>query len=250
MDIIVGWDARQPVGAELFAFSAMRRTSVPLPRPWPLMEKALRHQGLYRRPHERRGSQLWCPISDAPLSTPFANSRFLVPWIAKGQWALYADGVDMMFYDDPAELFALADERYAIQVVKMAYTPTVTVKMDGQAQTSYERKGWSSLVLWNLDHPAHRQLTLADVNERPGRDLHGFFWLADDEIGALPASWNYLIDAEGQGDGQPQLLHYTLGTPEIAAGRVSAPWKDVWLKERAIMDAYRDRMLAARAAAA
>ena len=33
------------------------------------------------------------------------------------------------------------------------------------------RKNWSSLVLWNMDHPGTKRLTLDMVNELPGRDL-------------------------------------------------------------------------------
>ena len=149
------------------------------------MEKCLRYRGIYRRPHEKRDGQLWCPISEAPMSTSFAISRFLVRWLSCGvQWALFCDWCDMLWLADPAELFALADDRYAVQVVKREHVPDEDLKMDDQAQTVYPRKNWSSLILWNLWHPANERLTLDMVNTLPGRDLHRFCWLEDAEIGS------------------------------------------------------------------
>ena len=56
----------------------------------------------------------------------------------------------MLFLDDPAKLFALADDQFAVMVVKHDHQPTETTKMDGQLQTVYARKNWSSVILWNL----------------------------------------------------------------------------------------------------
>src|SRR5687767_9602142 len=149
LTICGGWDNREPLGYALCQFSAIRRTTKPI-RFVPLMEKVLRYNRLYSRPHEQRNGQLWCPISNAPMSTTFANSRFLSPWMANGDnWVLFCDFADMLFLADPAELFVLADDRFAVQVVKGRHVPDETVKMDGQVQTTYERKNWSSVILWN-----------------------------------------------------------------------------------------------------
>ena len=51
-------------------------------------------------------------------STDFAFSRFLVPLLSGFEgWALFMD-CDMLMLDDVARLWALRDERYAVQVVK------------------------------------------------------------------------------------------------------------------------------------
>lgn len=211
------------------------------------MENALRYNGLYTRPHEARDGQLWCPISDAPMATSFANSRFLTPWLAGNQWALFCDFADMMFLWDPAELFALADERYAVMVVQHNHNPDAgivkretSVKMDGQQQTSYSRKNWSSVILWNCAHQANSRLTMEMVNTLPGRDLHRFCWLKDDEIGELPAEWNYLVGVSPM-TMKPKLLHFTLGIAALEGYDVG-PWADLWLKELAILDATRARI--------
>jgi lipopolysaccharide biosynthesis glycosyltransferase len=175
------------------------------------------------------------------MSTDFAISRFLTPWLVDGEWALFVDFCDMLWLADPAELFALADERYAIMVVKRQARMDTTTKMDGQAQTSYPRKLWSSVILWNVGHPANARLTLEMVNELPGRDLHRFCWLEDDEIGRLPSKWNWIpgvdqdILSRGHQDNQPKLLHYSLGSP-FMAGYECGPWSEPWHRERAIME--------------
>jgi hypothetical protein len=235
LEICAGWDDREVVGYNLCQFSAIRRTSEPI-RFVPLMEKVLRYKGLYKRPEEWRNGQRWCLISDAPMSTAFANSRFLSPWLANGSsWILFCDFADMLFLADPAELFELADAKCAVMVVKGRHVPDESEKMDHQRQTTYPRKNWSSVILWNCRHPGTVRLTLDMVNSLPGRDLHAFSWLEDHEIGELPASWNHLVGVDRRKG--PKLLHFTKGTPET--GVDDEPWASVWRQELAIMDATR-----------
>jgi hypothetical protein len=102
--------------------------------------------------------------------------------------------------------------------------------MDGQAQLAYPRKNWSSVVLWNCDHPANRRLSLVDVQERRGFDLHQFYWLADNEIGALPAEWNWLVNVEPQ-PLAPKIAHFTLGGP-FTPGWQGANHDSLWYQEQ------------------
>ncbi len=79
-------------------------------------------------------------------------------------------------------------------------------------------------MLINADHPANKRLTLDMVNTLPGRDLHRFCWLEDEDIGGLPVAWNYLV-GERMPKVKPKLLHYTNGTPEISPKTAFAlPW--------------------------
>lgn len=172
------------------------------------------------RPIERReGGLMFDPISGAYQSTEFAISRFLVPYLNAGnggqaQWAVFCD-CDMLFREDVMKLLDFADPRYALLVVKHDHRPFEITKMDGQVQVTYPRKNWSSLILWNLHHRAHSRLTLHDLNHLPGRDLHRFCWLHDEEIGALPSRWNWL---EGYDDASinPAVVHFTRGGPWFA----------------------------------
>lgn len=168
---------------------------------------------------------------DGRISTEHANARFMVPFLCKHGWALFCD-CDVMFLDNPEKLFALADETKAIMVVHHDHAPTETVKMDGRVQTRYARKNQSSVMLINCDHPAHRKLTLAGVNRRPGRDLHRFYWLDDRDIGELPPEWNYLVGVSQLPDGVvPKLVHFTRGLPDMA-GYEHQDYADEWRRLR------------------
>jgi hypothetical protein len=71
-------------------------------------------------------------------------------------------------------------------------------------------------MLFNCDHPSNAKLTLEMVNTLPGRDLHRFCWLQDDEIGELPQEWNYLVGVTKLAmPSAPNLVHWTLGSPNI-----------------------------------
>lgn len=207
--IYMGWDPR-----EIAAYNVAKRSILSRTRAFvtvqPLVLKAL--VPLLNRPVERRGNQLWCPISDAPMATEFAVSRFCVPLLQRAGWALFMD-CDMLVTADIEELFRLANERFAVMVVKHDQKGLDRQKMDGQLQTFYARKNWSSVMLWNCAHPANARLTREALNTWPGRDLHAFKWLADEEIGALPAEWNHLVDVDAPPPTLPKLLHYTLGGP-------------------------------------
>jgi hypothetical protein len=99
--------------------------------------------------------------------------------------------------------------------------------MGGMIQTAYERKNWSSVMLFNCDHPANRRLTIEDVNGRPGRDLHAFYWLHDSEIGELPPTWNWLVNVTPK-PVAPKLAHFTNGGPWIPNWE-PAPHDEIWL---------------------
>jgi hypothetical protein len=189
----------------------------------------LRQEQLYRRPEkaiQHNGTiQRWDVISDAPMSTDFSISRFLVPTIAGGGWALFCDA-DIMVRTNIGKLFALADSSKAVMCVHHKYPQKEGLKMDGQLQTVYNRKNWSSVMLFNCDHPANRELTVELVNTLPGRDLHRFCWLDDDEIGELPPEWNYCPGLSPKID-SPSLVHFTNGLPDVP-GYENQEFADEW----------------------
>jgi lipopolysaccharide biosynthesis glycosyltransferase len=194
----------------------------------PLREETLRLSGMLTRPTDTRG-QMWDFNSGAPQSTAFAIARFFAPVLAHSGWCLFVDA-DVIFLRDPNELFEVADPACAVMVVKHKPMQLGTVKMDGQVQTSYARKLWSSVVLWNVDHPANSRLNLQMLNQWPGRDLHAFRWLADSEIGELAPEWNWLVGMQDK-PASPAIAHYTLGTPDMA-GHENDPHSELW-KQRA-----------------
>jgi hypothetical protein len=69
------------------------------------------------------------------------------------------------------------------------------------------------------------------INTVPGRDLHAFKWLADEEIGELLPEWNYLIGHTVLPEGvDPKLVHFTEGIPSMP-GYENAPYADEWRYE-------------------
>ena len=196
--IWIGWDKR-----EATAFAVARSScSSYLTRPIPIRGLVLSHlqeKGIYGRPIEMRPTAadrpiMWDTISDAPQSTEHANSRFLVPYLAKSGWALFCDG-DVLFRSNVARLFESLDPKFAVYCVKHNYAPEADVKMDGQVQTRYARKNWSSFMVFNVDHEANAALRDSTdlVNTLPGRDLHRFCWLDDDDAVLLGRGLAWLL---------------------------------------------------------
>jgi hypothetical protein len=133
---------------------------------------------------------------------------------------------DVVFMHNPFELMIEADDSKAVMVVKHIPFKASGTKMDGQVQTYYERKNWSSVVMWNCDHPANRRLNLTTLNQWPGRDLHAFKWLADSEIGTLPREANWLVGVQPKPI-RPIIAHFTLGTPDMP-GHERDEYAEIW----------------------
>lgn len=226
LPVFLGYDPREKVAYDVAVHSLRRHASRPL------NIRAIGSSDI-DRPILKRGGQLYCPISQAPMSTEFAISRFAVPFLHQEGWALFAD-CDILAVADVAELFAMADDRYALMVVKHDYKPKEAVKMDGQVQTQYDRKNWSSVILWNCSHPAHDALTVDDLENRKGLDLHRFFWLSDDQIGALPLKWNWLAGVS-ESVNDLGVIHYTLGGPWFDDWK-GGPKDELWLDEFRLME--------------
>jgi lipopolysaccharide biosynthesis glycosyltransferase len=170
--------------------------------------------------------QLFDELSGAPMSTDHAIARFFIPYLRAYQgWALFVDG-DILVRADIRDLFAWADDQYAVQVVQHPPLLEEATKKGGQIQQAYPRKNWSSVLLFNCGHPANQLLTLEAVNGWPGRDLHAFSWLKDREIGPLPARWNYLVGVNPP-QTDPAIVHFTLGTPDTK-GHEADPFADEW----------------------
>ena len=200
-NIYIGYDSREVEAFSACVNSINTNTSSPI-KITPIIRKDLQERGLYTRE------------VDTMSSTEFSFTRFLVPYLANYEgWAIFCD-CDFIFLEDIVQLFELADDRYAVMCCKHDYTPTTTTKMDGQVQQVYPRKNWSSLVLWNCNHPKNKNLTPEIVSTQTGQYLHRFTWLDDSEIGSLPIEWNWLIGwYKEPRDGSPKALHFTEGGP-------------------------------------
>jgi lipopolysaccharide biosynthesis glycosyltransferase len=228
LKVFIGWDRRELAASQVCARSLVKHASMPLDVR-PLILPHLQACGLYTRPTKSRNRfDLWDEISQHRMATDHAISRFLVPHLAGySGWALSCDG-DILYRADVAELFGLGDPKYAVMVVKHDHQPREMSKMDGQVQAHYERKNWSSVVLWNCAHPANKALTLETVNTARGLWLHRFDWLKTEEIGELPPAWNFLVGyTEVEKTGEPKAAHFTNGTPDMGS-HMNQPYADEW----------------------
>jgi len=134
---------------------------------------------------------------------------------------------------------------YAVQVVKHDHRPRETVKFLGQPQTTYPKKNWSSVMLFN--NANCRVLAPAYVNTASGLELHQFKWLPDESaIGELPRRWNHLVGYYGPSR-DVSLAHYTLGGPYFDEYR-NCEYADEWRVERAQLLACTQRGSAVSAA--
>ena len=234
--IFIGWDPREADAFAVARESIIRNLSIRLPV-YGLVLSVLKAKGLYYRPMEIRASAadrpvMWDVISQAPMSTEHACARFLVPYLAQSGWALFMDG-DMLVRADLRRLFDKLDEKYAVYCVKHFYPPNEdTLKMDGQIQTVYYRKNWSSFCVFNVSHPANKPLreNIELANTLPGRDLHRFCWLNDDHIGSLDPEWNFLIGHSAHIE-EPKVVHFTTGIPSMP-GYENCAFADEWRIER------------------
>jgi len=218
--VFIGFDGREDVAFSVLAHSIHRNASQPVSIA-PVMLSQL--GGVYRRDVN--------PLQ----STQFSFSRFLTPWLCCYEgWAVFMD-CDMLVLDDIARLWALRDERYAVQVVKHVHVPKEDVKFLGAVQTKYEKKNWSSVMLMNCAKCT--ALTPEYVNTATGLQLHQFKWLEDDSlIGELPSGWNHLVGYDAPRK-DASLVHYTIGGPWFPEYE-RCEYSDEWRAER-------DRMLAA-----
>ena len=195
INLFVGFDPREAVAYHVFCSSIIQNTSVPV-QITPLVLSQLQE---FNEMHDDR-------------SNDFVYSRFLTPYLTdfKG-WAIFADG-DMICQGDLKELIDMADPSKAVMVVKHDYQTKATQKYLGNINENYPRKNWSSVILWNCDHPKHKILTPDFVSKQTGKFLHRFSWLDDQDIGELPLDWNWLA-SEYKVNREAKLIHYTLGTP-------------------------------------
>lgn len=236
--IFLGYDPRENAAFAIARESCRRHMSVSIPVYGLVLRDLQPNGGLgwYRRPIEWRPSAadkpvMWDVVSDAPMSTEHANARFFVPKIARRGWALFADG-DVLFRGNVCRLFDQLDNSKALFCVKHDHEPAGGVKMDGQVQTQYARKNWSSVMAFNCDHPANAPLFDLDfLNTTPGRDLHRMCWLDDEElIGELHPCWNHLV-GHSDPNTSATIAHFTSGVPDMP-GYENQPYAEEWFRAR------------------
>ena len=217
--IFIGFDSRERAATNVLIDSLYMHSSSSLSIT-PLITSQLENQSIYWRKR------------DSKQSTDFSFSRFLVPFLMdyKG-WAIFMD-CDMLCLADITSLWMKRDNQFAVMCVKHDHNPSETTKFQGEIQTSYPKKNWSSMMLLNCSKC--KSLTVDYVNSATGLDLHRFNWLEDESlIGEISQDWNSLVEVKSFGESDENLsanlLHWTLGGPwfndqRLMGGRLAAMW--------------------------
>jgi len=214
LTIVVGFDQKESVAYHTFCQSIIEKSTIPVQ----FIPLANNNLYFYNEIHKDGTNK-------------FIYSRFfLTPFMCeyKGK-ALYTD-CDMICNTDIAELISLYDDSKAVQVVKHSYKTKRSIKYLGNKNLDYPRKNWSSLILFNCEHPDNKILTPTFVSNCTGDYLHRFKWLKNNEIGELNIMWNYLAIEYPSNEGA-KIIHYTLGTPcfnEYKYEEMSDIWWDVF----------------------
>ena len=200
LDIYIGYDRQEVVAYHVLCQSILESASRPV-RFTPVNLANLKAR--------------WARDASPQQSTEFSFSRFLTPWLSGySGWSLFMD-CDMLVRGDIADLFNLADERFAVMCCQHDYVPRDETKFLNHAQARYAKKNWSSVML--LNNARCRALTPEYVRSASGLDLHQFRWLSSgDDVGALPLEWNWLV-GEYDYDAGARIAHFTRGGPYFEA---------------------------------
>jgi len=195
--IFIGYDPREKVAFHVLSYSIIKYSSIPV-NITPVNLFNLRN--FYRR---KKGPK---------DSTEFSISRFLTPYLSdfKG-YSLFLD-CDFVFKGDVADLLKIInkDKKKTLWCVKHNYIPKDKKKFLNEKQLKYEKKNWSSFVIYN--NKKCKILKPEFVSKSDGLYLHQFKWTKDNNIGSLPKEWNMLV-GEQKIKKNFKALHYTLGGP-------------------------------------
>ncbi len=215
--IFIGYDERERAATNVLIDSLYQTSSIPIAIT-PLVTKQLRKLGIYNR------------AKDPKQSTAFSFTRFLVPYLCNySGWAIFMD-CDMLCRESISKLWEQRKDEFSMMCVKHNHIPTEKTKFLNEVQSSYPKKNWSSLMIFNCSKC--KALTPNYVNNASGLDLHRFNWLEDDNlIGEIKGDWNHLIGVyeENDKDHKSPLVHWTLGGPwfkelRTKSGSTAAEW--------------------------
>lgn len=217
--VFIGFDSREKIAYDVCKYSIQTRNKdIQI---IPLIQSELRSSGVYLRPEDKLAS------------TEFSITRFLVPYLSDYKGISIFMDCDFLVLEDIKKLIDEIDLSKAISVVKHDYKPTESTKMDGKLQHHYPRKNWSSLMVFNCDHPSNKKLTKELVNNETPQYLHRLSWLDDSEIGEINHTWNYLVGWYNDIK-NPKAIHFTEGGPWFKQ-YIDCDFSKEWLWEYYLM---------------
>ena len=147
LDFFIGYDSKEDIAYRVCKYSILKYTS---------LNVKIRSLKLY----ELIAKNMYTRSVDPLASTEFTYSRFLIPALMNyNGWAIFCD-CDFLFFNDIKNLIKELDTTKAVFCVQHDYTPKEKHKMDGQKQTIYPRKNWSSFIVYNCNHPSNKKLSV------------------------------------------------------------------------------------------
>jgi len=214
--IFIGYDRAEEVAYHVLCHSIQRKTKVPISIT-PIELRQL--SNLVDRPREPE------------QSNEFTFTRWLVPYLCNYEgYAIFMD-CDMLLRADINELWELRDDVYPIQCIKHNHVPKEDTKFLGTMQTKYDRKNWSSVMIFN--NARCKALTPEYINTASRLDLHQFKWLNGEVIGSLPKEYNHLVGYDFPNN-KAKIAHFTLGGPYFREYR-GCEFSDEWFREHRSM---------------
>ena len=214
--VFIGYDSREVAAYQVCAYSIIKHATQPVS----ITPLNIRHLTGFTN-------------TDYKASTEFAFSRFLVPYLCDYRdRALFMD-CDMLVRTDISKLFEMGDDN-DVMCVKHKYEPSTEEKFLGAVQTSYRKKNWSSVMLFN--NPQGERLSKHFVNTQPGLALHQFEWTS--KVGELGTNWNHLV-GEYPKYADADIVHFTLGGPYFEKYRhceYADEWWQYWSEANSVLD--------------
>lgn len=224
--VFIGYDERQHEAFLACQQSILETSSGPVII-YPLKHQELRDLGFFTRPWaiSEKGA-FTDKVDGKPFSTQFSHTRFLVPYLSRLHghthgYTVFVDS-DFIFLTDIHQMIKEIDKdslKSPVYCVQHDYTSDTNVKMDGREQFNYNKKLWTSLMVFNTNHSMLDRLDPYVVNTMSGRDMHQFHWLKGDEfIGKIPETWNFIpghSEKNVDHDAPINAIHYTMGTPHM-----------------------------------
>tara|TARA_B100000029_G_scaffold388658_1_gene384895 strand:- start:4031 stop:4708 length:678 start_codon:yes stop_codon:yes gene_type:complete len=219
LKIFIGYDSREKIAYHVLSQSIIDNSSIPVTIT-PINLKNIRK--FYKRPKAKKHS------------TEFSISRFLTPYLSgfKG-YSLYMD-CDFIVLGDIAKLLKIVSKKNKVLwcVKHKYYLPKDKIKFLKEKQLPYQKKNWSSFMIFN--NSKCKILTPKLVSKARGLYLHQFKWTKEKLIGSLPSNWNVLV-GEQKIPKKINAIHYTLGGPYFKK-HSKCPGSKYWFK-------YKKKML-------
>ena len=220
MKIYIGFDVTKPECFDVCEYSIQQRTD---------------KISINKIGNSILSNDIWYRKRNELETTDFSICRFLVPYLSNYNGISVFMDDDFLWKCDVKELMNYYDDSKSVMVCKHDYTPKHTKKWSNNKQTTYKRKNWSSLMMFNNTHPDCKKLDVKTVNEQTGLWLHQFQWT--ENIGAIPLSYNFLVD-EYESYEDIKALHFTNGCPIFDECKTQE-LADKWIDEKENLDSCR-----------